>query len=356
MFVPPTFAQIVGSPRFSAPSRPQRAPRRALSRRRWNLRVPGYATALTALILAASAAFLAPSSLANSLSASEQSMDFGNQTVHTAGQPRAVLIYNDGQRGVYLDSLSFTGADADAFFVESEDCTGDSLSPHAHCIVALRFGPSRTGNLSAGFVVSSTAQPDESVGVDLTGTAVPLPPEPATLEVLKVGEGVGVVATEQGEIDCGPVCSTTFYTGDTVTLKATAAAGSEFAGWSGGGCGEGPTCSVSLSADTTVMAFFGQVTEPPKVSPPQPIAKPAIRGRRRVGARLRCSGGQWSGNGPLAFAYSWTRGGRAVSGARGTVYRVRSKDRGRKIACRVTATGPGGVVSSTSQPVRIRRP
>src|SRR5207245_8334283 len=55
------------------------------------------------------------------------------------------------------------------------------------------------------------------------------------LTVIKSGTGSGTVTSGGGEINCGSTCSATFNTGTAVTLTATAAAGSVFAGWSGGG-------------------------------------------------------------------------------------------------------------------------
>ena len=83
--------------------------------------------------------------------------------------------------------------------------------------------------------------------------------------------------------------------------------------------------------------------------------RPSVRGRARVGARLLCDPGAWAGTVPIALAYRWLRDGRAVSGARGRAYAVRRVDRGRLLACRVTATNPAGPASATSRPVRVRR-
>jgi hypothetical protein len=83
--------------------------------------------------------------------------------------------------------------------------------------------------------------------------------------------------------------------------------------------------------------------------------RPAVRGRARVGARLLCDPGAWDGTIPIAVAYRWLRDGRAVRGARGRSYAVRRPDRGRLLACRVTATNPGGPLSATSRAVRVRR-
>jgi hypothetical protein len=82
--------------------------------------------------------------------------------------------------------------------------------------------------------------------------------------------------------------------------------------------------------------------------------RPSVRGRARVGARLLCDPGSWDGTIPIAFAYRWLRDGRAVRGSRGPAYAVRRADRGRRLACRVTAANPAGSRTATSRSVAVR--
>lgn len=77
-----------------------------------------------------------------------------------------------------------------------------------------------------------------------------------SLTVSKSGAGSGSVWSVPAGIDCGTICSHTFADGTSVALTATAAAGSTFTGWSGGGCSGTGTCQVTLNAATTVTATF----------------------------------------------------------------------------------------------------
>jgi hypothetical protein len=77
-----------------------------------------------------------------------------------------------------------------------------------------------------------------------------------TLSVARAGTGTGTVTSTPGGINCGGTCSASFSAGTTVTLNAAAAAGSTFAGWSGGGCSGTGTCSVSMAAAQSVSATF----------------------------------------------------------------------------------------------------
>src|SRR5262249_51797083 len=67
------------------------------------------------------------------------------------------------------------------------------------------------------------------------------------LDVGKSGSGSGTVTSSPGSINCGSECSGSFNSGVQVTLTATAASGSTFAGWSGACAGTG-SCVVTMDA------------------------------------------------------------------------------------------------------------
>jgi uncharacterized repeat protein (TIGR02543 family) len=77
-----------------------------------------------------------------------------------------------------------------------------------------------------------------------------------TLTVTKAGTGSGTVTSSPGGIDCGPECTEEYGSGTVVTLSATAATGSVFAGWSGACTGTAPTCQVTMSEARSVTATF----------------------------------------------------------------------------------------------------
>ena len=86
------------------------------------------------------------------------------------------------------------------------------------------------------------------------------------LTVAKAGTGSGTVTSNPSGIDCGAVCSASFRQGTVATLTQTAAPGSIFAGWSGGGCSGIGGCTVTLSAAQGVTATFARVTRTLTVS------------------------------------------------------------------------------------------
>jgi hypothetical protein len=98
------------------------------------------------------------------------------------------------------------------------------------------------------------------------------------LAVHKAGVGSGTVTSDPARIDCGTVCESEFREGTQVTLTATPAAGSRFAGWSGD-CGGSGACEVTMDAIRSVTAEFVPVPVPAPVPAPVPsspaLAQPA---------------------------------------------------------------------------------
>ena len=89
----------------------------------------------------------------------------------------------------------------------------------------------------------------------------------ATVAVTKTGTGSGTVTSSPAGINCGTSCSTSVTPGTLVTLTATAASGSVFSGWSGGGCTGTAPCSFATNSSVTVAASFSPA---PVTTPPPP--------------------------------------------------------------------------------------
>jgi uncharacterized delta-60 repeat protein len=94
--------------------------------------------------------------------------------------------------------------------------------------------------------------------------------DPFAVTVAKAGTGSGSVQSSSPGIDCGTSCSAPFDDGAGITLTATPAPGSAFAGWSGAGCGGTGACALTMNADQTVTASFAALTPPtpPRRLPP----------------------------------------------------------------------------------------
>src|SRR4051812_37301858 len=83
------------------------------------------------------------------------------------------------------------------------------------------------------------------------------------LAVAKAGAGSGTVTSSPGGIDCGYTCQHAYASSAVVTLTASPASDSTFAGWSGDCSGTG-TCQVTMSQARSVTAIFNR---PPPTPP-----------------------------------------------------------------------------------------
>jgi hypothetical protein len=81
---------------------------------------------------------------------------------------------------------------------------------------------------------------------------------PHNLTVAKDGTGAGTVSSTTPGIDCGSVCTRSYLDYQSVTLTATAAKGSTFAGWTGSCTGAAPTCTLAMSEARSVTATFSR--------------------------------------------------------------------------------------------------
>ena len=82
------------------------------------------------------------------------------------------------------------------------------------------------------------------------------------LSVSSAGTGSGTVTSDPVGIDCSITCTATFDLSTVVTLTATPAVNSTFAGWIGAGCGETGACAITMDASKAITAVFSSDTEP----------------------------------------------------------------------------------------------
>lgn len=108
------------------------------------------------------------------------------------------------------------------------------------------------------------------------------------------------VGTGQGTVACnGTTCAAGYPEGSEVTLKATPAQGSTFAGWSGEECSGTGSCVVTIGeAPAAVTATFEANPGPPPPPPGEGTVRAAATAKVKSGkaqVKLSCSGGPCSG-------------------------------------------------------------
>lgn len=141
-----------------------------------------------------------------------------------------------------IHSTSFTPAPTDTFKIVS------GAISRAGTFAAL------TGATVNGETYSARYDAD---GVTLLVSGSPPPPD-QTLSVTFAGTGAGSVS-DGASLTCSAGCQHQYPQGTVVQLAATSAAGSSFAGWSGGGCSGTGSCVVTMSAAQSVTATFDTI-------------------------------------------------------------------------------------------------
>jgi len=133
--------------------------------------------------------------------------------------------------GIYIEAatVTLTATPAAHQAVAWEGCTA---APSANTC-EVEIGPSET-NVKATFAQITHA-----------------------LTLTKDGSGSGTLTCNSAP------CASAYPEGTALTLAASPASGSTFAGWSGGGCSGTRTCEVTLASDTTITATFNAKPPPP---------------------------------------------------------------------------------------------
>lgn len=182
----------------------------------------------------------------------------------------SVTVYNNGPDTATAVSLSNTIPAGSSFISASAgQGTCSFTAPTITCDIGhIAFG----ADVSATIVLSAPSTPGNFVntitvaGSSIDGTpanntasaSVTVPEPEYTLTVAKAGDSTGTVVSLPAGINCGATCSDLFKGSTVVTLTATPAVGSIFAGWSAP-CSGADTCTITMSADTTVTATFSHV-------------------------------------------------------------------------------------------------
>jgi uncharacterized protein (DUF2141 family) len=149
------------------------------------------------------------------------------------------------------------------------DCGSDCSEAYNQGTGVTLSATASAGSTFAGWSGSCSGIGNCTVTMDSNKTATAtfnlLPQQQYTLALSKLGTGSGTVTSSPGGINCGSDCSEAYNQGTGVTLSATPAAGSTFAGWRGacGGLGGEQTfgnCSVTMDTDKIATATFTLVS------------------------------------------------------------------------------------------------
>lgn len=127
-----------------------------------------------------------------------------------------------------------------------------------------------TGNTTYHYRVVATNTGGTTNGAD---QSFKTKPNVFSLTVSKAGSGSGTVSCDGG------VCAAGYEEGTKVTLTASAASDSDFAGWSGAGCSGTGSCVVTIGGNVTVTATFDKKPSPPPPPPESKCTVPKLAGK-----------------------------------------------------------------------------
>jgi hypothetical protein len=178
--------------------------------------------------------------------------DFG---LSVAMSGSTIVVGADQQNAAQGDAYVFTNAGQQtAELTASDGASGDSLGSSAAIAgTTIVLGAPYRNSGGSAYLYNDTLTVNES--------------------------GSGSVNSTDGQISCPSTCSAGYLPGASVTLIATPAAGSTFAGWSGGGCsGTGP-CTETVDGNASVTANFLSDSAPPSAS----ITSPSSGGTYALG-------------------------------------------------------------------------
>ncbi len=172
------------------------------------------------------------------------SWDFGNVTVNLCSSPKSFTVSNTGLRSL---SVSASATPSPPFRVVSQ--TPVTIPAGQSRTFDVQFCPTSTGTFSGQ--VTFTAPGAAPVSASLKGTSGQ---QKFKLTVTKTGNGT--VASTDGKINCGTLCTAEYDPNTQVTLEAKADPGSAFGGWGGACSGMATTCQLTMNADKSVTASF----------------------------------------------------------------------------------------------------
>jgi len=153
-------------------------------------------------------------------------------------------------------------------------------------------------------------------------------------------------------------------TEDAYDLSLQNASGDDLGSWRLNGQGTGAPPVLSLAGGQYYFAVEGSESsaswgKPYTVTVSQvlaPAPTPVIAGTAQVGRTLTGRPGTW-GPAPVTLAYQWLRGGKAISGATKSTYKLVAADAGAAVSLRVTGSKPGfAAVARTSAPTAAVKP
>jgi hypothetical protein len=231
---------------------------------------------------------------ATPVSVSSASLTTVNQALDPGGAITGTVT--DATTKAVLSNIEVDAYDTGNGQIVSQTCTG---SDGIYSLFALPTGSYKVAfknnSTNCGAQSSYTGQYYRDASSLASAAAVPVtvtkttggidaalqPANPRELVVNFSGAGKGTVSFTPTGASCSRSCARGYTSGAHVTIKAVAAKGSRFTGWSGPGCSGTKSCTLTMSANRAVTANFAKSSSSggPGLTLPGPVGG-ASRARR----------------------------------------------------------------------------
>ena len=180
----------------------------------------------------------------SSVTLSNTSLSFGNQTTGTTSNAQTTTLTNNGSAALSISSIAVTGTDS-GDFAETNTC-GSSVAAGANCTISVTFTPTVAGTRTAAVTITDS-DPSSPQTVTLTGTGV-APTTTATVTpstLTFASQTVGTTSAAQ--------TVTVSNTGSAALTISSISASGDFAETNtcGGSVAVGANCTVSITFTPT---------------------------------------------------------------------------------------------------------
>ncbi len=306
---------------------------------------------------------LSGTAITGTLSADQNTLNFGGLVINQGNSNQQhVTISDDLSASVDVSNVQITGADASSFYVQNNGCPS-SLQRGNTCQIYVQFQPNSAGPQTAQLEIDNDGNTNpltvSLTGDGLTGPAVTVSPAQAVYGNVALGSEASQNFTLTNDGDAPLQIQAMFLAagspqvfpiGDNNCLDRQIASGNSCRVTVGFipiavGDKDGSLFVISNASNpgVTTIGLDGTGVAPA----PAPNGSVTIAGAAQAGKRLTCTPHSYPPG--TRYSYRWLRNRKPIPGALGRRRALGDADVGTRLACRVTATGPGGSQTVTSR-------
>ncbi len=106
------------------------------------------------------------------ISATPLSYDFGSATIGNESSYNIFKISNDGTSELAINTITLKGINATSFYIQNNECAGQTLAPSALCSFQAVFAPFSEGSKTSNIEITSNDPDTTALNISLNGTGI----------------------------------------------------------------------------------------------------------------------------------------------------------------------------------------